>query len=71
MYQQDAIKTFEAMVVAIGEKATQEQINRVVDWMRDNVAEDYIGICADIALEYCGNLFTDISEYAGECGRYV
>jgi|GEM_PF-6966109 len=63
------MSTYRAMVEALGPDATASQVSRVVDWMRENIGDDYIRLCEDIAIESdCGDLFSAISEYRCECG---
>jgi hypothetical protein len=63
------LQKFLLMLDAIGDNATQEQVDRLLSWTVHNLPKDQWGIAAGCAVSV-GEFYTDIRERMAECGVY-
>ena len=63
------LQKFLLMVDAIGDNATQEQVERLLSWTVHNLPRSQWGIAASCAVSV-GDFYTDMRERMAECGVY-
>lgn len=63
-------KVFESMCDVCGQDATEEQIYRLADYVRENFGTADFSNCAEIALRSNApsGIYTELSMMLGECG---
>ena len=63
------LSEFGLMCRALGSSATEDQVDRLLSWMTENVAQSDWGHCADIALFHnIDDIYTDIRMRMAESG---
>jgi hypothetical protein len=60
---------FMMMVEALGDKPTQEQVDRLESWMIDNLPRTQWADAAINAI-HIGDIYTNMRERMSECGVY-
>ena len=63
------LQKFLLMVDAIGDNATQDQVERLLSWTIQNLPKDQWGIAANCAVSV-GEFYTAVRERMAECGVY-
>jgi hypothetical protein len=65
----DKYASFEAMCNALGAEATDEQVLRLADHVREHFGRGEYHACAEIAISYdVSGLYTELGMLCGEAG---
>lgn len=64
------LNEFLAVVEFLGENMTDTQADELMDKAKEELTPGEISILGHNSLFYNGKLYSAVSEYEGECGRY-